>query len=198
MRRFGLYRLLLCCPDPLGAIFSWHPGYGDDLLIGSDGESALQARPIVVPFRDILCKVFCIVPHHDLAVGVDATPLFSHLPQGILGNSHALKDLPSTIEDNMPHQNISLALVPISFPLIPGHTVLEGPTISQSIQAALWAYHPLLSYFVEAIVYVQSASTDHGCHTTFADNLLPNGFTLSDLVLTTEHMGQSPVTLYSD
>ena len=71
------------------------PGYGEDLLVGSDGSSALEARPIAVPFSNILCKGLCIVPRRDLVkapIATSLTPLILHIPQDMLGSPHALAD----------------------------------------------------------------------------------------------------------
>ena len=51
---------------------------------------------------------------------------------------------------------------------------------------------------MDTALYLQSAPTYHGYHTTFAEEILPNGFTLADSVLTAESIGQPPLTLYGD
>ena len=98
----------------------------------------------------------------------------------------------------MHHSTISLALVPIFSPFIPEHPFLKGPVKLHAVQVALRTYHPLLSYFVDAAAYLQSAPTYCGYHTSFPDSLLPDRFTTSDSVLTAEYTGQSPVHLYRD
>ena len=212
-----------------------------NLLIGSDGDSAMEARPISLPVKDIFHKVLTIVPRRDhpappaplipaFMLGAaypsdewprlpraDLTPPSTPTPATLTTSPPAAatatptphrstrargatskrssrsagllsppatttparatprpttrtpaplpRDLPSPIPTTTPTPtdtriataiqhaftgHVSLALIPVAFPLIPGHPVIEGPISTPAVARSLIAYHPSLAYYVGA------------------------------------------------
>ena len=166
------------------------------LIVGSDGDSALTARPLSLTLEGVLSKVLTLVPRRETA----DDPLADHLPSDMLGPCYTAPTWPDA---NVPaaelgHDRFSTALIPVAFPLIPGHPVLEGPITSPTVVTALVDYHPLLEYLVSAAETLRSNPRLSMAVTDFIAEVLPAGTDPSDNVLLEDTVARQPVILYQD
>ena len=173
------------------------------LLIGSDGDSAFAARPLSLPLDDIFTKVLTIVPRRE----TEDLPLFALLPSDMLGPSFSTEtwpsgeDAPNPIQDAiaaLPDPLFSTALVPITFPLIPGHPICEGPITNARVIDGLVAYHPLLEYFAAAALFLRQNPALSMYQIAFPSTSLPEDLDPSEGSLTAPSIALSPTSLYPD
>ena len=131
------------------------------LLGGSLGDSAYAANPVSIDeaklFGNMLCLVAkdSVVPDHD----------FLHLGPLQEGG----------LEDSVPDVEYRAVEVPICFPLLPHHGLLEGPITSRVVGDKIDAYCAVGKTWIEACRFLKICPAASHKVEPFEDNVVPPG-----------------------